>query len=493
MKPTAFPGLIASRLPTSLVCTLLLIAACDSGPMDPAPVVSVQVTPPSITLQTGETRQMSASTLAAGGAALSGRQIVWTSDNDAIAQISTAGVVTARAAGTAKIIATSEGRRGESQITVVAPPPVVAGVTLDRTSGTLQEGDEIQLVATPRDAQGNPIGGLGVQWTSSHPEIARVEPLGKVTAIRAGTATMTVKVHGQIAEATITVSANYPYDLLYSGQLTEGGPHQILVLDLAGGAPRPLIPAGMLPGGPAATGSPMPSPDGSRIAFVFQGAIWLINRDGTGLVRLTSLQSGDGPIAWSPDGQKIAFQRRSTGTHDDIWVMDADGQNAVNLTTDQGGWDQNGPNWSPRLADGSYRIAYSHFEAGIPRIWTMKADGTDKRQITTGGIGDVMPAWSPDGQTIAFVRVGSGTSGIWLVNAAGGSERGLSLTAGMGLQQSPAWSPDGKLIAFSSKYVTPGSETGIYQVHTVWADGSKLARRTASSTDVGMSAWLRRP
>jgi Tol biopolymer transport system component len=54
-------------------------------------------------------------------------------------------------------------------------------------------------------------------------------------------------------------------------------------------------------------------------------------------------------------------------------------------------------------------------------------------------------------------------------------------------QFAPAWSPDGRLIAFSSKH-----EGGVYQIYTVWADGSKLARRTTGELNKENPAWIRR-
>jgi len=74
-------------------------------------------------------------------------------------------------------------------------------------------------------------------------------------------------------------------------------------------------------------------------------------------------------------------------------------------------------------------------------IWTMNGDGTDQRQITTGG-GKYHPAWSPDGTKIAF----EDGDGIHITNADGSGGR-LFLETGI----NPSWSPDGTRIAFDDR------------------------------------------
>lgn len=106
----------------------------------------------------------------------------------------------------------------------------------------------------------------------------------------------------------------------------------------------------------------------------------------------------DGHIAWSPCGDKIAF-----GRDNDLWLVNPDGTGETLVDT-------NGfsPSWSPDCS----MIAFFRNED----IWVMNKDGTCQTQLTTDPAGDVVPAWSPDGDKIAFQSVRSDISGdIWVL------------------------------------------------------------------------------
>lgn len=371
-------------------------------------------------------------------------------------------------AGTAEIrvVAPEPGGGTSTAMTVTIEPqdggstgPVVA-VTFDVDSLALEEGDSWQLVATPRDAEGRPVTGLAVQWTTSDETIAYVGAGGLVTPIRPGTAAITARVHGQSASVPVRVFATYGFDLVYD--VFSGSMVEVMRLDVRvpGGEPVRIFPDGFWATDPAI------SPDGSRIAVVRDGVagprgIWIANVDGTEVLEVTS--GADDQPAWSPDGSKIAFRRHSEGTLYDIWVVDLDEGGEINLTADRGYASEGQAAWSS-----TDRIAYSQrAPAGEAHIWTMAADGSDKRQITTGAVYDDEPAWSPDGRRIAFDRIGD----IWTVDAAGGGERAVAaLPYG---QFTPAWSPDGLLIAFAWQ-----SGSGTSQIYTVREDGRGLAQRT---------------
>ncbi len=183
------------------------------------------------------------------------------------------------------------------------------------------------------------------------------------------------------------------------------------------------------------------SPDGSKIAFSGRlpgdttADIFVISVDGTGMARLTTDPAIDRYPVWSPDGSQIAFLSNRTGVFQ-VWVMDADGANPWQLTTDPGAKDQV-PDWSP---DGT-RIAYQSLATGNGDIYVIDADGTDPTQLTNDPALDFGTAWSPDGSQIAFSTSrgsGSGASTVYIMNADGSHQHPVHP---FGSQAVPAWQP----------------------------------------------------
>jgi Tol biopolymer transport system component len=157
-----------------------------------------------------------------------------------------------------------------------------------------------------------------------------------------------------------------------------------------------LIAASALLAAPAPAHAAFPGANG-KIAFSLYPHIDTMNPDGTGVTAVTQDASvWDREPAWSPDGTKIAFTRRTFGSCfcDRIYTIDADGSNPTERT--DGGSDLT-PAWSP---DGT-KIAFARYEAGYPYIWVMNADGSNPTHLAARGLD---PAWSPDGTKIAFSR-----------------------------------------------------------------------------------------
>lgn len=377
--------------------------------------------------------------------------------------------------------------------TVEAPPPSsgpVVSVEIDVGSVALEEGGTLTLTATPKDAQGRVVGGRYVAWTSSNAEVLSVDAIGKAVGIRPGSVMIRAQVDGVKDSIPALVTADYAYDLVFTGwDGVDPDSPRFYLTDLSDS-----LRSAVRVGPDAPSGGAVPSPDGQRVAYMALSnlgarSLMVANRDGMNAKEiLFSTDTGCGRFTWSPDSQKLAFACAVGDMDKDIWVVDADGQNLVNITDTHTGH-QEWPSWSPYLTGGTSRIAYAQFVAGEPQIWTMEPDGSGARQVT-GGM-DHQPAWSPDGTAIAFQRTGAALFGdIWLVDADGGNERGLAGLYLAGPQQAPAWSPDGRLVAFSSTHETYGTGgTLIHQVYTVWADGSKLARRTAGTLQSTAPTW----
>lgn len=225
------------------------------------------------------------------------------------------------------------------------------------------------------------------------------------------------------------------------------------------------------------------SPDGRRIAFASNrhGAwsIYMMDVDGKNLVQLTNVigvKSQDLRPSWSPDGNAIAYcsmtgrGKPSAGTGNwEIWIVDV--TTGSKRVIGEGMF----PAWSPdksasRLAfqkarergDRMYSIWTVDLDpSGEPRRWTEVAWAADRALVT--------PTWSPDGKKLAYAAVeqkpggAADASEIWTVNADGTDRRRIisgSGVANSGMALSPTFSATGELFFISDR---SGSE-GIWSV-----------------------------
>lgn len=167
------------------------------------PVASVTVGPSTATLYPGQTIDLGATARDSAGNTLTGRAIAWSTSDADIATVSSTGVVTAVAAGTATVTATVEGKTGTAVITAAVVP--VVSVTLSSGDATLYQTATLDYDASAADSAGNSLTGRAVAWTSSNTSVATVSASGLVTALAQGEATITATVEGKTASATITV------------------------------------------------------------------------------------------------------------------------------------------------------------------------------------------------------------------------------------------------------------------------------------------------
>jgi serine/threonine protein kinase len=143
---------------------------------------------------------------------------------------------------------------------------------------------------------------------------------------------------------------------------------------------------------------------------------------------------------------KIAFSSKRTNAFQ-IWTMNPDGSNQIQLTDMDGGACQ--PNWSP---DGKMLAFISPCEEKAliyedAVIYTMKADGSEISALPISNGGDFDPSWAPDGNRIAFTSLRSGISHVFLYSFETGTLEELSDSPNPDSQ--PAWNPSGKQIAVS--------------------------------------------
>jgi len=202
---------------------------------------------------------------------------------------------------------------------------------------------------------------------------------------------------------------------------------------------------------------PQWSPEGLKIAFVRRErlaphlqrcGLYLINADGTNQRRVALRIAPPSIFSWSPDGRRIAFASAVGGASpsaprkNQIQVVHADGSRRRKLTP-RDRWDW-GPGWSPdgrRIAFWSGNNDDPDRDLGEPRdavIQVMNADGSRTRRLTAKGSINLVPAWSPDGRKIAFLRGSVGRT-LWIMNPDGGGQR--KLAAQVEPQTELVWKP----------------------------------------------------
>ena len=170
-------------------------------------VTGVTLSETTLTLDVGESDTLTA-TITPSNA--TDQNVTWSSDNESVATVDQNGRVTAVAQGGATITAAVDGKSAECYVTVNAAAPVpVTSVSLDKTSLELTEGKTAQLTAT---VEPNNATNKNVTWESSNTSVATVDANGLVTAVSAGTATITVTTvdGGKTDTCTVTVREEAP-------------------------------------------------------------------------------------------------------------------------------------------------------------------------------------------------------------------------------------------------------------------------------------------
>jgi Tol biopolymer transport system component len=233
-----------------------------------------------------------------------------------------------------------------------------------------------------------------------------------------------------------------------------------------------------------ATG-PAFSPDGEKMAFEREGQVWLMNADGSEQLQLTHSRGYTDEPSWFPDGRKMAVLSNRGGSFDAIYILTLNVARTrvvgVKLLTDRGG-----PKDELAVSPSGDKIAYTRslypgswsdlfvlkIDAPYPPFWVLHPTST--RNID----------WSPDGKKIVF-----GT--YWLYESVGDFEfeygpiysisaRGRNLTqltpdGGWNPLACPVYSPDGKQIAFFHDYNHNTSGVNIWRIKPDGTEPVQLA------------------
>lgn len=206
-------------------------------------------------------------------------------------------------------------------------------------------------------------------------------------------------------------------------------------------------------------GSPVAQPDGT---ILFDNDIFTVGVDGSDLRRLTTSGGGKASYSWSPDARQVVYRWDPTGTdwnRSDIAIVTVADLMVTTLAHEA--WS---PAWSP---DGDW-IAYYRASPDRFGLYVIRPDGSDNHQILAGDA--EYPTWSPDGRRLAFMSLGfppgssSAAYEIYVVDVDGGHRQRLTnLTGEDGW---PAWSHDGTRIAYTRMPTEAQSE-----IHVMTASG----------------------
>jgi len=220
-----------------------------------------------------------------------------------------------------------------------------------------------------------------------------------------------------------------------------------------------------------------PKANQTRIVFtsarVLNSEIWSMNADGTDQRQLTSTQDNSGSPSWSADGSTILFTRWwrvGSGVRSGVFRMKSDGSETTCLDSIPDAYYAS-PHESP---DGTKIVCERSAPNGYREIWLMNADGSGAIDLTPADEQGASPEWSPDGTRIIFSR---GTWIGWRIYTMSphGSDTLKVVETGIANsnQYQPSWSPDGASIVYVDDHGVQES-TDFTWIDIANADGTNI-------------------
>ena len=301
------------------------------------------VTPASVTLTAiEETIQLTAEVRDQNGQVMSGAAVTWSSSDPSVASVDAAGVVAARANGSATVTATAGSATGSAAVSVEQVPADVR-ITPDSVTLTAIE-ETIQLTAEVRDRNDQVMSGAAVAWSSSDSLVVSVDSFGVVKARALGSATVTATARDasgtaavSVAQVPTTVKIVVADSLVTSIRLVVGARIQLraLVVDR-----NSIFVAGAEP-------VAWSSSDTSVVSVEASGWVTGVGLGSATVTASSGSASGDvavyvNPVGASPDREALEALYRATGgpgwTRNDNWMTDAPPRDWFGVKVD--GWNR---------------------------------------------------------------------------------------------------------------------------------------------------------
>jgi Tol biopolymer transport system component len=274
-----------------------------------------------------------------------------------------------------------------------------------------------------------------------------------------------------------------PFGLARNGTFVTSSDGDIYQLDATTGAPSPLV------AGSPFDFSPVFSRDGTRLVFLRSDGVpgdpavltmMAANADGTGIHEVTPPMPSLDWFDWSPDGTQVAFM--SDGA---VYIVDAAGGDP-SLVTNK--YPAHFPTWLPPMGD---RLIF-RAETVRPAIYEVRPDGTGLRPLTPRGTfrDDYHSLGvAPDGGRITYTRIVDETPHVFMLDLVTGVEAELPNADGVA-QHGASFSPDGANVGYVRRYADGG-----YQVVVAPSDGSGDGRTVGPrmpdpGQGVGVDVWL---